>query len=453
MNENVEYKTPSAPEAEASLLGSLLMSENARLIDTISDILSSKDFYHDYNGIIYSAIEETVRRELHPDTVTVAQQLTDWGQLEPEHRRYIQRLVEGAPVIPNVRVHASLISDKSRLRAVVKAAKDIQNEVLFPGEKTSKELITSAHALISSINTDSRGCGGFKDSRDVLHGTVEWIQTAFESEGNLTGLSTGITEFDEMTSGLQGGDLVIVAGRPSMGKTSFAMNIAEHAALKKSKHVAVFSMEMPSPQIMARMLSSVGNVPFTSMRKGDLDNSDWTRISAAIALISNARISIDDSPSLSPTDLRSRLTRLIQEKGEVDLIVVDYLQLMVIPGFKEGRAAEISEISRSIKAIAKDLGVPLIALSQLNRSLENRTNKRPILSDLRESGAIEQDADLIVFIYRDEVYNHDSEMKGTAEIILGKQRNGPIGTCYASFKGDTTRFDNLDAIYGGHMEG
>lgn len=447
MNDRIEHKIPSAPEAEAALLGSLLMSENGRLIDTISDLISSKDFYHEYNGVIYSAIEETVRRELHPDAVTVAQQLSDWGQLESDHRRYLKQLVEGAPIIPSVRVHASLISDKSRLREVEKAARNILNEVLSPSEKTSKEIITSAHALISSISTDSRGAGGFKDSREVLHGTVEWIQTAFESDGNLTGLPTGINEFDEMTSGLQCGDLVIVAGRPSMGKTSFAMNIAEHAALKKAKHVAVFSMEMPSPQIMARMLSSVGNVPFTRMRKGDLDNSDWTRISAAIALVSGAKISIDDSPSLSPADLRSRLTRLIQEKGQIDLIIVDYLQLMMIPGFKEGRNAEISEISRSLKAIAKELSVPLIALSQLNRSVESRTNKRPILSDLRESGAIEQDADLIVFIYRDEVYNPESERKGTAEIILGKQRNGPIGTCYTSFRGDTTRFDNLEAAY------
>jgi replicative DNA helicase len=264
----------------------------------------------------------------------------------------------------------------------------------------------------------------------------------YERDDPITGLPTGYSEFDEMTSGLQGGDLVIIAGRPSMGKTSFAMNIAEYASLKQQSPVAVFSMEMPGEQLSLRLLSSLGRINQQRLRTGRLEDDDWPRFTSAVSMLSDAQLFIDDSPALSPGDVRARARRLMREHKQLGLIVVDYLQLMQVPGSSENRTTEISEISRSLKALAKELSVPVIALSQLNRSLEQRPNKRPVMSDLRESGAIEQDADLICFIYRDEVYNEDSPDKGTAEIIIAKQRNGPIGTLRLTFLGQYTRFEN-----------
>ena len=278
---------------------------------------------------------------------------------------------------------------------------------------------------------------------------VDKIDTLYQQESVITGLPTGWTDFDTMTSGLQPGDLVIVAARPSMGKTTFSMNIAEHAALKGKYPVAVFSMEMPADQLAIRMLSSLGRIELQRIRTGRLQDEDWPRLTSTLNLLSQAKMFIDDTPALSPSEMRARTRRLAREHG-LGLVVVDYLQLMQVPGFKENRTAEISEISRSLKAMAKELSVPVIALSQLNRSLEQRPNKRPVMSDLRESGAIEQDADLIVFIYRDEVYNPDSPDKGIAEIIIGKQRNGPIGTVKLTFLGKYTRFENyIDTAYGG----
>jgi replicative DNA helicase len=277
----------------------------------------------------------------------------------------------------------------------------------------------------------------------LLSGALERIEELYNTGGDITGLTTGFIDLDRMTSGLQSSDLVIVAGRPSMGKTPFAMNLVENAALASDRPIMVFSMEMPAEQLVIRMLSSLGRIDQSRVRTGKLEQDDWPKLSSATEKLKDTQIFIDDTPALTPTELRSRVRRLVREQGDLGMIMVDYLQLMRVAGSSEGRTAEISEISRSLKALAKEFKVPVVALSQLNRALEQRPNKRPVNSDLRESGAIEQDADVIMFIYRDEVYNEDSPDQGVAEIIIGKQRNGPIGTCRLSFQGQFTRFENL----------
>src|SRR5690606_5095496 len=311
-----------------------------------------------------------------------------------------------------------------------------------PEGRDSADLLDNAERLIFQIAEQTgRNQQGFVSVKDILPAVVDRIDHLYQQESTITGLPTGWSDFDNMTSGLQNGDLVIVAARPSMGKTTFSMNIAENVALKVQQPVAVFSMEMPADQLALRMLSSLGRIEMQRVRTGKLQDEDWPRLTSALNLLSQAKLFIDDTPALSPTEMRARARRLKREHG-LGLSVVDYLQLMQVPGFKENRTAEISEISRSLKSMAKELGVPVIALSQLNRSLEQRPNKRPVMSDLRESGAIEQDADIIVFIYRDEVYHDDSPEKGIAEIIIGKQRNGPIGTVKLTFLGKYTRFEN-----------
>jgi replicative DNA helicase len=292
---------------------------------------------------------------------------------------------------------------------------------------------------------------GFAPIKDVLVNVMDRIDTLFQSDSAITGVATGYTDLDERTSGLQHSDLIIVAGRPSMGKTAFAMNLVEQAAIKGRMTVGVFSMEMPAEQLTMRMLSSLGRIDQHKVRSGRLEDDDWPRLTSALTMLNDTDIFIDDTPALTPLELRARCRRLKREK-DLGLVVVDYLQLMQVPGTKENRATEISEISRGLKALAKELKVPVVALSQLNRSLEQRPDKRPVMSDLRESGAIEQDADLILFIYRDEVYNENSEHKGKAEIIIGKQRNGPIGKVVLTFLGQHTRFENFipDDFSGGY---
>jgi replicative DNA helicase len=293
------------------------------------------------------------------------------------------------------------------------------------------------------ISEQGPKAGGPRDVNPLLKDAIDRIEELFTSGGDITGLSTGFTDLDGMTSGLQPSDLVIVAGRPSMGKTTFAMNLVENAVLRQDKPILVFSMEMPAEQLVIRMLSSIGKINQTRIRNGKLEQEDWPKLSTAVAKLKDVPLFIDDTPALTPTELRSRARRVAREHNGLGMIMVDYLQLMQIAGSSEGRTAEISEISRNLKAIAKEFNCPMVALSQLNRSLEQRPNKRPVNSDLRESGAIEQDADVIMFIYRDEVYHEDTPDKGVAEIIIGKQRNGPIGTCRLAFIGEFTRFENL----------
>ena len=432
---------PHSVEAEQAVIGGLLLDNRAW--EQIADKLVDEDFYRNDHRLLFSAIRELESRNEPFDAVTLSQCLDKNGQLEQAGGLlYLGRLAKDTPSASNIVAYANIVREKSVLRQLIAVGTDISGSGFQPEGRDSKELLDSAEKQVFQIaEQGARGQGGFQDMKSLLSKTVDKIDHLFNSDGGITGVSTGFDKFDEMTTGLQEADLVIVAGRPSMGKTTFAMNIAENAAIGDKVPVAVFSMEMPGDSLAMRMISSLGRVDQHHIRTGNLTDEDWARITSAIHILSEAKIFIDDTPAMSPNEVRARARRLKRQHG-LGLIVIDYLQLMQVHGGSENRATEISEISRSLKAMAKELKVPVIALSQLNRSLEQRPDKRPVMSDLRESGAIEQDADLIVFIYRDEVYNEDSPQKGVAEIIIAKQRNGPIGKSLLTFLGKYTKFEN-----------
>ncbi|MBX2879868.1 MAG: replicative DNA helicase [Granulosicoccus sp.] len=435
---------PHSIEAEQAVLGSLML-EAGEAFDKISDSVIEQDFYQYNHRLIFRSISALAVAGSQPDHVTVSDWLKNFGLLEEAGGlNYIGALVEVVPSAGNVKEYAGIVRERSVLRQMITVANEIADSAYDAEGRTSKELLDEAETKVFAIaDQTARASGGFHDIKSVLAVAIERISFLFESDAAITGLSTGFTELDEKTSGLQDSDLIIVAGRPSMGKTTFAMNIAENAAMEADAPVAIFSMEMPAEQLGMRMIASLGRVELQKLRTGRLAEQDWPRITSAITLLNQKRnVFIDDTPSLTPTELRARARRLARDNG-LSLIVIDYLQLMQISENKENRATEISEISRSLKALAKELQVPIIALSQLNRSLEQRPDKRPVMSDLRESGAIEQDADVIMFIYRDEVYNPEDEAsKGRAEILIRKQRNGPIGAVNLTFLGQYTRFEN-----------
>jgi replicative DNA helicase len=432
---------PHSVEAEQAVIGGLLLDNRAW--EQIADKLVEEDFYRNDHRLLFSAIRELESRNEPFDAVTLSQRLANNGHLDQAGGLlYLGRLAKDTPSASNIVAYANIVREKSVLRQLIAVGTDISGSGFQPEGRDSKELLDSAEKKVFQIaEQGARGQGGFQDMKSLLSKTVDKIDHLFNSDGGITGVSTGFDKFDEMTTGLQEADLVIVAGRPSMGKTTFAMNIAENAAIGDKVPVAVFSMEMPGDALAMRMISSLGRVDQHHIRTGNLTDEDWARITSAIHILSEANIYIDDTPAMSPNEVRARARRLKRQHG-LGLIVIDYLQLMQVHGGSENRATEISEISRSLKAMAKELKVPVIALSQLNRSLEQRPDKRPVMSDLRESGAIEQDADLIVFIYRDEVYNEDSPQKGVAEIIIAKQRNGPIGKSLLTFLGKYTKFEN-----------
>ncbi len=574
---------PHSLEAEQAVLGGLMLDNTTW--DQIADRLDESDFYRGDHRLIFRAVRQLAEHG-HPfDLVTLAEWLEDNGDLENAGSfGYLGVLARDTPSAANVRAYADIIRERAIRRELIRVATEIANSAYDPGGRDSKALLDDAERQMFAVaERGSRAREGFADTRDLLARTIERIDTLFELDSTITGLPTGWPDFDEMTAGLQPGDLVVVAGRPSMGKTAFAMNIAEYAAIQLKCPVAVFSMEMPDESLIMRLLSSLGRIDQHRVRTGHLQDEDWTRLTSALTMLSEARLFIDDSSGLSPNELRARARRLHRQEGKLGLIVVDYLQLMQVPGSVENRATEVSEISRSLKALAKELSVPVLALSQLNRTLEQRGDKRPVMSDLREcvtgdtlvmlangqqvairdlvgtqpelltfskeqqvvpaksdlvwsvgvkpifqvslasgrmicataqhrlygqrgwtqvanislgdclavvdkpsgctagygvawdrvvsikpygetevfdltvpdlgswlaggivshnSGAIEQDADLICFIYRDEVYNPDSQEKGIAEIIIGKQRNGPIGRTRLTFLGQYTRFES-----------
>lgn len=433
---------PHSIEAERSVIGGLLLSADGW--DAIAEIVTAGDFYRPEHRAIFRQIALLVDRGEPVDVITVADRLLATGELDAAGgHQYLAELAEQTPTAANIRAYATAVHERAVLRKLILAAQDIANTGFHPEGRTAEELLDEAERRIMQISEDGPKAGGPRGMEPLLTGALERIEELFNSGGDITGLTTGFIDLDKMTSGLQPSDLVIVAGRPSMGKTSFAMNLVENAAGGTDKPILVFSMEMPAEQLVIRMLSSLGKIDQTRVRNGKLEQDDWPKLSAAMNKLKEARIFIDDTAALTPTELRSRARRLAREHGDLGMIMVDYLQLMRVAGSNEGRTAEISEISRSLKAIAKEFRCPMVALSQLNRSLEQRPNKRPVNSDLRESGAIEQDADVIMFIYRDEVYHEDSLDKGVAEIIIGKQRNGPIGTCKLAFRGEYTRFENL----------
>lgn len=443
-NQSTKF-TPKVPphslEAERSVLGALMLDNRAW--DRISDSLNEADFYRHEHRLIYQAMQELARRNQPFDVLTVADILKRKDHLEAAGgEAYLYELAQNTPSAANVTAYGEIVTERSILRSLIETGTDIANSAFQTEGRDVKELLDSAESRIFKIAEQRDHGSGPVPISELLVATTEKIDALYRSGKSITGLPSGFTDFDSMTSGLQPGDLVIIAGRPSMGKTVLGMNIAEHAAIKGDKAVLVFSLEMPGDAITMRLMSSLGRIDQHRIRTGRLTDDDWPRVTSAVSMLSEAKLFIDDTPALTPNELRSRARRVAREQGGLGLILVDYLQLMQVPGTKENRAVEVSEISRSLKAIAKELNVPLIALSQLNRSLESRTDRRPVMSDLRESGSLEQDADVILFIYRDEVYHEDSPDKGIAEIIIRKHRNGPIGDFRLTFQGKYTRFEN-----------
>jgi len=441
---------PHSIDAEQAVLGGLMLDDKAW--ERIADKLVEEDFYRKDHRLIFRAIAELTNKNMPCDAVTLA----DWFDSNKLSElvggaSYVIQLANSTPSAANIVAYAEIVRDKSTLRQLIDAGTEIAGDGFQPEGRSTQEILEGAEQKVFAIaEGQARGRKGFTPMRAAVKEAFQILHQRYESKGAVTGLATGFTDLDDMTAGLQPSDLIILAARPSMGKTALAVNMAEHAAIKSKKAVAVFSMEMSASQLAFRLISSLGRINQQHLRTGDIQEEEWPRVTSAITLLSDAKIFIDDTPSLSPAELRARARRLKREH-DLGLIVIDYLQLMQVPGNKENRATEISEISRSLKALAKELNVPVIALSQLNRSLEQRTDKRPVMADLRESGAIEQDADVILFIYRDEYYNPESADKGRAEVIIGKQRNGPTGTLKLTFLGQYTKFENFAAeSYGGY---
>ena len=438
---------PHSVEAEQSVLGGILLDTSAW--DKITDLIGEQDFYRFEHRLIYRHIARLTDHAKPVDVITVAESLEGNAELDKAGGlSYLGSLAQNVPSAANIRRYAEIVRERAIMRKLAEVGSDIATSAYNPGGRDADQLLDEAESRVFEIaEAGERGRQGFVPIPPLLTKVVERIETLYgrDNVSDVTGIATGFTDLDRMTSGMQPGELIIVAGRPSMGKTAFAINIAENVALDGAKPVAIFSMEMGGTQLAMRMIGSVGLLNQHTLRTGRLEDDDWSRMTHALGRLNDAPIFIDETAALNAMELRSRARRLHRQNDGLGLIVVDYLQLMSSPSSKasENRATEISEISRSLKALAKELHVPVMALSQLNRSLEQRPNKRPMMSDLRESGAIEQDADLILFIYRDEVYNPDSPDKGKAEIIIGKQRNGPIGKVELTFRGEYTRFDNF----------
>jgi replicative DNA helicase len=436
-------KPPHSVEAEQAVLGGLLLDTAAW--DQVGDTVSAEDFYRPDHKLIFLAIGDLVAESRPCDVVTVSEQLSRRNQLnDAGGLAYLGELARDTPTAANVRAYAQIVRERSLLRSLISAGSEIVTSVFNEDGMSARDLVNMAEQRVFEIaERGTRRTDGAQAVRAMLPGLIDKIDEWHSNPDKLRGIATGFRDFDNKTGGLRGGDLVIIAGRPSMGKTTLAINMAENVALDSTTRgsVLVFSMEMPSEQLMTRMLSSVGGVPLHDIRSGRISDEDWIRITGATSQLAEARIFIDESAGLTPTELRARARRVKREHG-LDMVVVDYLQLMQVSGTKENRATEISEISRGLKALAKELNVPVIALSQLNRSVEQRESKKPVMSDLRESGAIEQDADMILFIYREEVYNKDTPRKGEADIDLAKHRNGETGYFHLTFQGKYTRFQN-----------
>jgi replicative DNA helicase len=442
---------PHSVEAEQSVLGGLLLENSAW--ERIADLVNEQDFYRADHRAIWRQIVRLIEANKPADVITVAESLDSHNQLgETGGLAYLTLLAQNTPSAANIRRYAEIVRERSVLRHLATVGTEIADAAYNPQGRTATEILDAAEAQVFEIKeAGARASQGFQSLQPLLVQVVNRIDELYsrDNPSDVTGVPTGFSDLDSKTSGLQPGDLIIVAGRPSMGKTAFSLNIAENVALDANLPVAVFSMEMAATQLVMRMLGSVGRLDQHKLRTGKIAEDDWHKLTHALGRLNEALVYIDESPGLTAMEVRARARRLARQskEGRLGLIVIDYLQLMSGgSGGQENRATEISEISRSLKGLAKELHVPVIALSQLNRSLEQRPNKRPVMSDLRESGAIEQDADVILFIYRDEVYNPESPDRGTAEIIIGKQRNGPIGTVRMTFLGEYTRFENYAGI-------
>jgi len=444
--EALEQQLPHSIEAEQAVLGGLVLSNSG--FDAVASLISDKDFFANDHQLIFQTMRQLNAEQKPLDIITLSEALQNNRQLDQiGGSSYLVELSNNTPSSANINAYAQIVLERSIIRQLITAASDIVKKGYNPLGWDSNKLLAEAEKRLVAIIESRPNQGGFLSVNELLKEVVERIDQLFNSDADITGLSTGFADLDEKTSGWQPSDLVIVAGRPSMGKTSFAMNMAEHAVLHQEKPVLVFSMEMPASQLIMRMMSSLGKIDQTKLRAGNLSEDDWPRLSSAASRLKDRPLFIDDTPGITPMELRNRIRQVTREHGQPGMVLVDYLQLMSGSVATENRTNEISQISRELKNIAREFNCPVIALSQLSRNLENRPNKRPINSDLRESGAIEQDADVVVFIYRDEVYNEESPDKGVAEIIIGKQRNGPIGTCKLTFLGKYTRFENLARDY------
>lgn len=435
---------PHSLEAEQSVLGGLML-DNERW-DNAADRVTSNDFFNRPHRLIFSEMQRLLEMGKPIDLITLSESLEQKGELDAVGGfAYLAELSKNTPSAANITAYADIVRERAVVREMITVAHEIADAGYDPQGRSSEDLLDLAESRVFQIAENrARKNKGPKNIDRILEDTVARIEQLYQKPyDGVIGISSGYQDLDKKTSGLQKSDLIIVAARPSMGKTTFAMNLCENVAMTEDKPVLIFSLEMPCEQIMMRMLASLSRVAQTRIRTGQLDDEDWARISSTMGILLEKRnMYIDDSSELTPTEMRSRARRVFRENNGLSLIMIDYLQLMRVPSLSDNRTLEIAEISRSLKALAKELQVPVVALSQLNRSLEQRADKRPVNSDLRESGSIEQDADLIIFIYRDEVYHENSDMKGIAEIILGKQRNGPIGTIKLTFNGQWSRFDN-----------
>ncbi|MBI3045783.1 MAG: replicative DNA helicase [Betaproteobacteria bacterium] len=435
---------PQSIEAEQSVLGGLLLDNTAW--DRVADLVTEHDFYRADHRLIFQHIGSLIEHGKPADALTVAESLERSGKLaEIGGHPYLGSLALNTPSAANIRRYAEIVRERAIMRNLAAVGTEIADAAYNPSGRDAKALVDEAESRVFQIaEAGARSRQGFVKIDPLLTETVERIDMLYnrENKDDVIGLATGFTDLDRMTSGLHGGELVIIAARPSMGKTALAMNIVEHVTMVLKKAVAVFSMEMSGTQLAMRMIGSVGRFDQHELRTGTFKDEDWPRMVEAVGKLNEAQLYIDDSAGLNALEVRSRARRLHRQCGGLSLIVVDYLQLMSASGREENRATEIAEISRSLKGLSKDLSIPVIALSQLNRSVESRQDKRPMMSDLRESGAIEQDADLILFIYRDEVYNPETQKRGIAEIIVAKQRNGPTGPFSLTFLGKHIRFEN-----------
>jgi len=459
---------PHSIEAEQAVLGGLMLKNDA--FDSIAEILSDSDFYSKDHQLIFNAMHRLAAEGQPFDPITLSEFLQNNNELGAiGGDEYLVDLAHGTPSSANIKAYTQIVLERSIVRQLIGAASEMVRKGYNPLGWDSSKLLAEAESRLQEIIENRPKKGGFKEVNSLIKEAVERLDELFKNDTDITGLSTGFSDLDSMTSGWQKSDLVIIAGRPSMGKTAFAMNMVEHATLHQDRPVLVFSLEMPASSLIMRMLSSIGKIDATRMRSGNLVEDDWPRLSSAAQRLKDRPLFIDDSAGITPLEMRSRIKQFTRERvdqlrqkwqgehgadtppdvedlyeqAQPGMIMVDYLQLMNGTNSAEGRVQEISQISRELKGLAREYNCPVIALSQLSRNVEQRPNKRPVNADLRESGAIEQDADVIAFIYRDEVYNEDSPDKGTAEIIIGKQRNGPIGTCRLIFMGKYTRFENL----------
>lgn len=436
---------PNSLEAERAVIGGLLLANNK--FDDVADLVTANDFYRKEHRLIFGCIEELIAADSPIDVVTLSDRLNNLEQLDAiGGLGYLAELAHNTPSAANIRAYAKVVQEKSAARQLLVLSNQLESNTRNPEGRNIVDIVAETEKALNDISDSRKEDSGPRSVNPILKNTVDQIEQLVANQGQLSGLSSGFIDLDKLTNGLQRSDLIIVAARPAMGKTTFSMNLIEAALLKPEnpKPAIVFSMEMSAEQLMLRMVSAAGKIDQGDIKRGTLKDDDWPKLSTAINKLKDKPLYIDDTPALNPTDVRSRVRRIARDHdGEIGIIMIDYLQLMTVAGRSEGRTAEISEISRSLKGLAKEFNCPVIALSQLNRSLEQRPNKRPVMSDLRESGAIEQDADIIMFIYRDEVYDEDSPHKGQAEIILGKHRSGPTDTVRLAFIGRYTRFDNL----------